>query len=192
MPALCSLTFQGRRSGATRPTTVPSNGCSGVKVVRESGFDTAIEVNPHILDGVKVKLNYATNEFDVTVANLIMNITEKALNDYFLLYGKLQSCEIKENINSHHNYQRDQQFSVYIGNIPFDATDDLLFDYFKIVHWHVKRDQNTSRALGYGFVSFEKAEQAIQAVNDGPHFLNGKTLRVAPAKTLTLSKKSFK
>ncbi|KAI1715180.1 RNA recognition motif domain-containing protein [Ditylenchus destructor] len=65
-----------------------------------------------------------------------------------------------------HSYQKDHDFSVYIGNLPFDATDDSLFEKFskygKIVHWQVKRDHNTNRSLGYGYVSFEKADRPFK------------------------------
>ncbi|KAI1713616.1 RNA recognition motif domain-containing protein [Ditylenchus destructor] len=96
-------------------------------------------------------------------------------------------------VNTH---QKDQEFIVYVGNLPSDATDDLLFKTFskygKIVHWYVKRDQKTNRSLGYGFVSFEKAEEAVQAIKGGPYKMNGRTLRMDPNKTISLSKKSFK
>ncbi|KAI1713608.1 RNA recognition motif domain-containing protein [Ditylenchus destructor] len=96
-------------------------------------------------------------------------------------------------VNTH---QKDQEFAVYVGNLPHDATDYSLLETFskfgKIVHLEVKRDQNTNHSLRYGYVSFEKAEQAVQAVNGGPYFLGGRALKVKPAKTLPLSQKSFK
>ncbi|KAI1692114.1 RNA recognition motif domain-containing protein [Ditylenchus destructor] len=93
-------------------------------------------------------------------------------------------------------YKKDESFDIFVGDLPSDATDDSLFKTFskygKIVHWELKRDRNTNRPLGYGFVSFEKAEEAVQAVNGGPYFLKGKALKVEPSKKLALSKKSFK
>ncbi|KAI1700493.1 RNA recognition motif domain-containing protein [Ditylenchus destructor] len=213
----CNVKFD-RQTGQSR-------GFGFVAFSSQKELNSAINAEPHIIDGVKVKLDYATSEFDVLVANLTMNITEKALNDYFSRYGELRRCEIKESLPGVRTgfvgfwseeeisqaladrphiingrmldiFQKDQQFVLYIGNLPFDATDDLLFETFskfgKIVHWEVKRDHNTNRSLGYGFVEFEKAEQAVQAVNAGPHFLNGRILKVEAKKALALSKKSIK
>ncbi|KAI1715181.1 RNA recognition motif domain-containing protein [Ditylenchus destructor] len=205
--------------------TGQSRGFGFVTFSSQKEMDSAIKAEPHIIDGVRVKLDYVTSEFDVIVTNLTMNITEKALNDYFSRYGVLRRCEIKESlpgvrtgfvgfwseeevmqalsdrphiINGKRvsSFQKDQQFSVYIGNLPFDATDDSLFETFskygRLVQWLVKRDQITNRSLGYGYVSFEKAEQAVKAVNDGPHLMKERTLIVAANKRQTLSKKSIK
>ncbi|KAI1713607.1 RNA recognition motif domain-containing protein [Ditylenchus destructor] len=187
-------------------------------------LNSALEVQPHVIDGTEVEINYVTMEFEVAVTSLSPDITEEALHEHFSRYGELQKCEIKETspgartgfvgfhsqkdllqamadrphkingkmVNTH---QKDQSFNIYVGNLPSDATDDSLFKTFskygKIVHWHVKRDRHTNRPLGYGFVSFEKAEEAIQALSGGTE-LNGRALRVEPGKTLPLSKKSFK
>ncbi|KAI1710933.1 RNA recognition motif domain-containing protein [Ditylenchus destructor] len=205
--------------------TGQSRGFGYVGFSSQKELNSAKNAEPHIIDDVKVELEYATSEFDVLVTSLTPNITEKELNDYFSRYGKLRSCEIKESLPGVRTgfvsfwteeevmqaladrphiingrmvdiYQKDQKFVLFIGNLPFNATDDSLSKTFskygKLVHWHVKRDHNTNRSLGYGYVSFEKAEQAVQALNDGPHLLNGRTLRVDSNKRQTLSKKSIK
>ncbi|KAI1695341.1 RNA recognition motif domain-containing protein [Ditylenchus destructor] len=110
-----------------------------------------------------------------------MNITEKALNDCFSRYGDLRRCEILESLPGVSTgflgfwskkevlkvlddrphiingrmvdiSQKGQKFDLYIGNLPFDATDDSLFETFskygKLVHWEVKRDRNTNRWMG--------------------------------------------
>ncbi|KAI1702279.1 RNA recognition motif domain-containing protein [Ditylenchus destructor] len=195
---------------------------------KKSNLNSAKEVNPHIIDDVRVKLDYVTSEFDLIVTKLTPNITEKALNDHFSRYGELRRCEIKEDVikpgvrtgfvgfwseeevlqaladRPHtingkmvYSFQNNQQFSVFVENLPSSATDDMLFQTFskygKLVHWEVKRsrDQNRNRSLGCGYVSFETAEQAIQAVNGGP-LLNGRTLKVVSSKGQSLSKKSIK
>ncbi|KAI1705625.1 RNA recognition motif domain-containing protein [Ditylenchus destructor] len=205
--------------------TGQSRGFGYVSFCSQKELDSAIEVNTRIIDGVKVELHYKTDEFDMIVTNLTPNITEKSLNDYFSCYEELRRCEIKESlpgvrtgfvkfwiekevlkaladrphiINGKrvHCFQNDQDFAVYIGNLPFDATDDLLFETFskfgKLVRWNVKRDHDRNCSLGYGYVSFETAEQAVQAVNGVPHFMKGRTLRVESDKRQTLSKKSIK
>ncbi|KAI1713619.1 RNA recognition motif domain-containing protein [Ditylenchus destructor] len=192
---------------------------------KKFNLNSALYAGEHVIDGTQVELNYATNEFDVIVNSLSPNITEKELSDYFSSYGELLKCEILEitpgartgfvrfssekdiskaladrphKINGKmvNTQQKDQEFAVFVGNLPSDATDDSLFETFskfgKIVHWQVKRDHNTNRSRGFGYVSFEKAEEAVQAVNGGPYFLKGKALRVDSNNRLTLSKRSFK
>ncbi|KAI1706608.1 RNA recognition motif domain-containing protein [Ditylenchus destructor] len=79
-------------------------------------------------------------------------------------------------------YQKDKDFNVMVRDLPSGANENSLFETFskhgKLVCWEVKRDRNTNRSLRYGYVSFEKAEAAVEAVNGGPYFLNGKKLRV--------------
>ncbi|KAI1700860.1 RNA recognition motif domain-containing protein [Ditylenchus destructor] len=205
--------------------TGQSRGFGFVGFNSQEDLDSALYAQPHIIDDTKVKFNYATNEFDVAVTSLSPHITEEELNDFFSRYGELRRCEILETspgartgfvrfssekeisqalsdrphiiggkmVNTN---QKGQCFDIFVGNLPSDATDDLLFETFskygKIVHWEVKRDHNTNRLRGFGYVSFEKAEEAIQAVNGGPFILNGKHLTVDSNKRLSLSKKSFK
>ncbi|KAI1702731.1 RNA recognition motif domain-containing protein [Ditylenchus destructor] len=204
--------------------TGQSRGFGFVAFSSQKELDSALDAEPHVIDGTRVKLNYVTSEFDVFVTCLHSNITETALNEFFSHYGQLRRCEIKETsigvrtgfvgfwsekdllqalsdrphiINGKlvGTFQKDQQFSIFVGNLPSDATDDSLSEIFskygKIVHWEVKRDRNTNRSRGIGYVSFEKAEEAVQALNGGPYILNGRTLSVKPCKTLPLSKKSF-
>ncbi|KAI1715192.1 RNA recognition motif domain-containing protein [Ditylenchus destructor] len=180
----CNVKFD-RQTGQSR-------GFGYVAFSSQKELDSVSDVNPHIIDDVKVELEYVTNEFDMIVTSLTPNITEKALNEYFSRYGKLRRCEIKETspgartgfvsfwseeevlkaladrphiINGKrvHSFQKDHDFTVFVGNLPSDATDDSLFatfsKYGKLVHCEVKQDRNTNRSLGYGFVSFEKAEQ---------------------------------
>ncbi|KAI1710919.1 RNA recognition motif domain-containing protein [Ditylenchus destructor] len=78
--------------------TGQSRGFGFVAFSSKKELDSAIEVNPHIIDDVKVELEYVTSQFDIIVTSLTSNITEKALNDYFSRYGKLRRCEIKESL----------------------------------------------------------------------------------------------
>ncbi|KAI1695342.1 RNA recognition motif domain-containing protein [Ditylenchus destructor] len=93
-----------------------------------------------------------------------------------IIFGKI--------VNTQQKYE---EFAVFVGNLPFDATDDSLFETFskygKLVHWEVKRDRNTNRSRGFGYVSFSTTEQTVRAINSGQYILNGKVLRVEPCKT---------
>ncbi|KAI1699830.1 RNA recognition motif domain-containing protein [Ditylenchus destructor] len=205
--------------------TGQQRGFGYVEFRSQEGLDAALAEQPHSIDGIEVVLDYTTPTFTVMVTNFIPNIRDEALNDFFSRYGELRRCEILETspgartgfvefryekdllkaladrphiisgimVNTR---QKDEQFVVYVGNLPPGANDDLLFETFsrhgKIVYWEVKRDHNTNRSLRYGFVSFEKAEEAVEAINGGPYILNGKKLRVECGKTLPLSKKLFK
>ncbi|KAI1715190.1 RNA recognition motif domain-containing protein [Ditylenchus destructor] len=175
------------------------------------------EFHPHVIDDQEVNVRMGSmkgmqQKSKLFVGGLSKETSLETLREYFSKFGDVAECtgsavkfwvlqvlaDRPHVINGKmlDIFQKDHSFVIFVGNLPLDATDDLLnktfSKYGKLVHWQVKRDHNTNRSLGYGFVSFEKAEQAVQAVNDGPHFMNGKTLKVGASKKLTLSKKSFK
>ncbi|KAI1700214.1 RNA recognition motif domain-containing protein [Ditylenchus destructor] len=122
-------------------------------------------------------------EFQVSQMDMILNALSELPH---IIDGKIVSTR---------EPKIDEQLSVFVAGLPPDTTDDSLFEIFskygEIVHSEVKRDRSTNRPLDYGFVSFETAEQAIQALNGGPYFLKGKALRVKPGKPLPLSKKTI-
>jgi len=75
---------------------------------------------------------------------------------------------------------------LYIGNLPFTATEDELRDLFgrhgAIQSVNVVTDRETGRARGFAFVEFEDptgAEAAMRAL-DGSN-LGGRTIRVNEA-----------
>lgn len=75
--------------------------------------------------------------------------------------------------------------TIYVGNLPFDATEDQVRELFQ-PHGDVQsvklvNDRETGRSRGFCFVDMpaEAATTAIEAVN-GKN-LNGRPLRVNPA-----------
>ena len=63
--------------------------------------------------------------------------------------------------------------NIYVGNLPFEATDDTLEEYFtpygEVSSARVIQDRYSGRSRGFGFVempSQSEAEAAIQALNE--------------------------
>ena len=78
------------------------------------------------------------------------------------------------------------QKKIYVGNLPFDTTEDQIRELFE-KHGTVESvtlitDRETGRLRGFGFVEMDQAgaEAAIKAL-DNTEF-NGRTLKVNEAK----------
>jgi len=72
---------------------------------------------------------------------------------------------------------------IYVGNLSWNTTDDTLREAFsqygQIVDSIVMRDRDTGRSRGFGFVTFnsaQEAETAIQNLNDQE--LDGRRIKV--------------
>jgi RNA recognition motif-containing protein len=80
--------------------------------------------------------------------------------------------------------------NIYVGNLPYDATEEQLRDLFG-AHGSVERvniitDRMTGQSRGFGFVEMgdqAAAEAAIEAINGTE--LNGRTLNVNVARPKT-------
>ncbi|HUU98983.1 MAG TPA: RNA-binding protein [Phycisphaerae bacterium] len=80
--------------------------------------------------------------------------------------------------------------NIYVGNLPYDATEEQLRELFG-AHGSVERvnlitDRMTGQSRGFGFVEMvdqEAAEAAIEAINGTE--LNGRTLNVNVARPKT-------
>ncbi len=78
---------------------------------------------------------------------------------------------------------------LYVGNLPFSATDDTLADAFRpfgnVDSARVIMDRASGRSKGFGFVemsSDDEAEQAIQKLNGSS--LEGRPITVNEAKPM--------
>ena len=74
---------------------------------------------------------------------------------------------------------------IYVGNLPFSATEDEIRDTFAeygtVVGVSLITDRETGRARGFGFVEMESgAEEAINALNNQD--MGGRSLRVNEAR----------
>ncbi len=73
---------------------------------------------------------------------------------------------------------------LYVGNLPFSATEDSLRDLFtehgEVLSLNLITDRDTGRPRGFGFVEMENADAAIAAL-DGTEF-EGRNIKVNVAK----------
>lgn len=74
---------------------------------------------------------------------------------------------------------------IYVGNLPFTATEDELRELFNsygtVREVHLVTDRETGRPRGFGFVEMEDgADEAIEAIHGSQ--LGGRTLTVNEAR----------
>ncbi len=73
---------------------------------------------------------------------------------------------------------------IYVGNLPFSATEDQIRDLFseygEVQSVNLISDRDTGRPRGFGFVEMEGGDQAIEALNGRD--LDGRSLTVNLAK----------
>ena len=78
---------------------------------------------------------------------------------------------------------------LYVGNLPFSATEDLLLDKFSecgtVDSAKVITDRDTGRSKGFGFVEMSSDEEAQTAIDkfDGQD-CDGRAMRVNEAKPM--------
>jgi RNA recognition motif-containing protein len=75
--------------------------------------------------------------------------------------------------------------NIYVGNLPFSATEDEIEDLFSaygvVERVNLITDRETGRLKGFGFVEMASGgQEAITALNQRE--LNGRTLTVNPAR----------
>lgn len=77
---------------------------------------------------------------------------------------------------------------LYIGNIPFNTTEEELTDFFKDAGHHpdsvkIITDRDTGRSKGFGFVEINEQDDAEKAIgNTNGQKLGGRALTVNLAK----------
>jgi RNA recognition motif-containing protein len=78
---------------------------------------------------------------------------------------------------------------LYVGNLPFSATDDSLMEVFQqagqVESAKIITDRDTGRSKGFGFVEMSTDEEAQQAINrfNGTDF-EGRSLTVNEARPM--------
>lgn len=78
--------------------------------------------------------------------------------------------------------------TVFVGNIPYDATEEQLVDIFQevgpVVSFRLVFDKETGKPKGYGFCEYRDAETAMSAMRNLNNYeMGGRTLRVDFADT---------
>ncbi|KAI1699576.1 RNA recognition motif domain-containing protein [Ditylenchus destructor] len=84
-------------------------------------------------------------------------------------------------------------FSLFVGSLPENATEESLREEFskfgKPVFWKLENDGGFNQSRVYGIVSYGTEEEAIKALNSGPHTIEGTIVDVRKAAEMaTLSK----
>ncbi|KAI1710956.1 RNA recognition motif domain-containing protein [Ditylenchus destructor] len=78
-----------------------SQGFGFVTYKSQDSLDRAVDDQPHVVDDVKVEINYQTNELDLVVDCLPQNMSkeslEKSLLDLFSGYGRVRDCRFIKN-----------------------------------------------------------------------------------------------
>ena len=73
---------------------------------------------------------------------------------------------------------------LYVGNLPFSATEDqireLFAQYGEVQSVNLIADRDTGRPRGFGFVEMENAQEAIRALDGQP--FEGRDLKVNEAR----------
>ncbi len=77
---------------------------------------------------------------------------------------------------------------IYVGNLPFSATDDevrsLFAEFGDVTEVHLVTDRDTGRPRGFGFVEMaDGADEAIQALHQKD--MDGRALNVNEARPRT-------
>ncbi|VDO78411.1 unnamed protein product [Heligmosomoides polygyrus] len=79
--------------------------------------------------------------------------------------------------------QQNRGFSVYVGNLPYETTEESIGQMFsqagQVTNVRIVTDRETGRSKGFGFCEFTDEAGAQNAVNqfNGMDF-NGRSLRV--------------
>ncbi|MBN1884728.1 MAG: RNA-binding protein [Candidatus Krumholzibacteriota bacterium] len=77
--------------------------------------------------------------------------------------------------------------NIYVGNLPFNTTDDQLGDVFRpygsVSSARVIRDRMTDRSRGFGFVEMDNDDEAEKAIAEtNGKEMDGRQLRVSEAR----------
>ena len=75
---------------------------------------------------------------------------------------------------------------VYIGNLPYNATDEEIRDFFsdcgEIGDIRIITDRETDRSKGFGFVTFNNDDAFQSALKKDEEEMGGRKLRVNEAR----------
>ncbi|KAI1699067.1 RNA recognition motif domain-containing protein [Ditylenchus destructor] len=73
--------------------------------------------------------------------------------------------------------QGEDKVSLFIGSLPENVTGETLREEFskygKPIFWKVENDGRFNQSGAYGIVSYGSEEEALKALNSGPHTIEG-------------------
>merc|ERR1712154_392583 len=101
------------------------------------------------------------------------------------LNTNINTIQLPQSINNVNNININQCYSVYVGNVPLQLTDQHMVQLFEpfgaVISAAVVQKTEDYK---YGFVNFQKPEDAARAlVGMNGKTIGGKTLQVKPANT---------
>ncbi|KAI1714134.1 RNA recognition motif domain-containing protein [Ditylenchus destructor] len=81
--------------------------------------------------------------------------------------------------------------SLVVGSLPENVTEETLRDEFskygKLVSWKLRNDGQFNQSGPYGIVAYGSEEEALNALNNGPHTIEGAVVDVRKAKEVLKS-----
>jgi len=87
--------------------------------------------------------------------------------------------------------QEDYKRTIYVGNLPEEVTEQMLFAFFntfgEIKSIQIPIDQVTEKKRGFAFIQFDEKEEAMSAIDnyDQTDFMD-RTIRVRKSKAMDL------
>ncbi|KAI1699666.1 RNA recognition motif domain-containing protein [Ditylenchus destructor] len=76
--------------------------------------------------------------------------------------------------------------SLFVGSLPENVTEETLHEEFskygKPVYWELRNDWRFNQSTPYGIVSYASQQEALNALNSGPHTIEGVVVDVRKAK----------
>ncbi|KAI1714121.1 RNA recognition motif domain-containing protein [Ditylenchus destructor] len=74
--------------------TTGTDRVGGVTFASQISLDRAWDAQPHVIDGSRVFLQYATHDLDLQIKDVPEGITEHALRQFYSKYGQLRRCRL--------------------------------------------------------------------------------------------------
>ncbi|KAI1704058.1 RNA recognition motif domain-containing protein [Ditylenchus destructor] len=134
-------------------------------------------------------------EAKLEVKDVPENVTEEALRDFYSKYGQLNRAmddrphiiggkplEVYASVGHRNNSLK---ISLFVGSLPENVTEETLREEFsrygKLVYWKLQNDGAFNQSGPYGIVRYGSEEEALKALNSGPHTIDGAVVDVKKA-----------
>ncbi|KAI1711592.1 RNA recognition motif domain-containing protein [Ditylenchus destructor] len=94
-------------------------------------------------------------------------------------------------VTTNYSDKQSTHYSLFVGSLPENVTEDSVCEVFskfgKLVHYNVYCDGQLNQSLPYAFISYANEEQALDALNKGPHMVEGTEVNVRRASEVARS-----